>query len=188
MLTKQDIFQTIIYNKEAIKNCGVTEIGLFGSYVRDEQTDKSDIDFLVDYEKGQMDFFKFIKDNVRTDPKYLAKYIKSDKTMLFLALFDKTVPFQAGRRLRKEIGSPKTVYLVGNHFTSTLFTGMAKIFPTTIDIPAFPFGYIEKEAVSFYQEKLLEKGSSLEDLYLVPIRFLQMPFNVVSILAGKVFD
>ena len=60
MLTKQDIFQTIIDNKEAIKNFGVTEIGLFGSYVRDEQTDKSDIDILVDYRKGEMDFFKFI--------------------------------------------------------------------------------------------------------------------------------
>ena len=60
MLTKQDIFQTIIDNKEAIKNFGVTEIGLFGSYVRNEQTEKSDIDLLVDYKKGQMDFFKFI--------------------------------------------------------------------------------------------------------------------------------
>ena len=45
MLTKQDIFQTIIDNKEAIKNFGVTEIGLFGSYVRDEQTENSDILF-----------------------------------------------------------------------------------------------------------------------------------------------
>ena len=60
MLTKQDIFQTIIDNKEAIKNFGVTEIGLFGSYVRDEQTEESDIDILVDYKKGEMNFFKFI--------------------------------------------------------------------------------------------------------------------------------
>ena len=60
MLTKQDIFQTIIDNKEAIKNFGVTEIGLFGSYVRDEQTEESDIDILVDYRKGEMNFFKFI--------------------------------------------------------------------------------------------------------------------------------
>lgn len=60
MLTKQDIFQTIIDNKETIKSFGVTEIGLFGSYVRNEQTETSDIDFLVDYKKGEMDFFKFI--------------------------------------------------------------------------------------------------------------------------------
>ena len=48
MLTKQDIFKTIIDNKETIKSFGVTEIGLFGSYVRNEQTEDSDIDFLVD--------------------------------------------------------------------------------------------------------------------------------------------
>ena len=62
MLTKQDIFQTIIDNKEAIKNFGVTEIGLFGSYVRDEQTDESDIDILVDYKKEKKtlrNFFDF---------------------------------------------------------------------------------------------------------------------------------
>jgi len=51
MLTKQDIFQTIIANKEAIKNFGVIEIGLFGSYVRNEQTNESDIDILVDFVK-----------------------------------------------------------------------------------------------------------------------------------------
>lgn len=60
MLTKQDIFQTIINNKEAIKSFGVTEICLFGSYVRDQQTSESDIDLLIDYKKDQMEFFKFI--------------------------------------------------------------------------------------------------------------------------------
>jgi len=59
MLTKQDIFQTIIANKEAIKNFGVTEIGLFGSYVRDEQTDESDIDFLVDYNLEEISYRKY---------------------------------------------------------------------------------------------------------------------------------
>lgn len=45
MLTKQDIFKTIQDNKETIKSFGVTQIGLFGSYVRNEQTSTSDIDF-----------------------------------------------------------------------------------------------------------------------------------------------
>jgi uncharacterized protein len=60
MLTKQEIFKTIQDNKETIKSFGVTQIGLFGSYVRGEQTLPSDIDLLVDYNKGEMDFFKFI--------------------------------------------------------------------------------------------------------------------------------
>ena len=44
MLSKQEIFKTIQENKEIIKSFGVTEIGLFGSYVRNEQTESSDID------------------------------------------------------------------------------------------------------------------------------------------------
>ena len=59
MLTKQDIFQTIIDNKEAIKNFGVTEIGLFGSYVRDEQTEKSDIDLLIHYNIKEINYKKY---------------------------------------------------------------------------------------------------------------------------------
>ena len=60
MLNKQEIFKTIQDNKEIIKSFGVIQIGLFGSYVRGEQTLTSNIDFLVDYKKGEMDFFKFI--------------------------------------------------------------------------------------------------------------------------------
>ncbi len=60
MLTKQDIFQTLIDNKEVIKSFGVTEIGLFGSYVRDEQTSESDIDFLVDFPKERKTLRNYI--------------------------------------------------------------------------------------------------------------------------------
>jgi uncharacterized protein len=59
MLTKQDIFKTIQDNKEKIKSFGVTEIGLFGSYARNEQTENSDIDFLVDYDLDKISFIKY---------------------------------------------------------------------------------------------------------------------------------
>lgn len=60
MLNKQDIFKTIQDNKETIKSFGVTQIGLFGSYVRGEQTTESDIDFLVDIEKEKKTLKNFI--------------------------------------------------------------------------------------------------------------------------------
>jgi uncharacterized protein len=60
MLTKQDIFKTIQDNKEIIKSFGVTEIGLFGSYVRNEQTESSDIDFLVDFYKEKKTLRNYI--------------------------------------------------------------------------------------------------------------------------------
>ncbi len=61
MLTKQDIFKTIQDNKEAIKSFGVTEIGLFGSYVREEQTNESDIDFLVNYDSSLINFKNYMQ-------------------------------------------------------------------------------------------------------------------------------
>ena len=60
MLTKQDIFKTMQANKEIIKSFGVTEIGLFGSYVRNEQTETSDIDFLVDFYKERKTLINYI--------------------------------------------------------------------------------------------------------------------------------
>jgi predicted nucleotidyltransferase len=35
-----------------LKQAGVQKAALFGSYVRGEQTDKSDVDILVEYPKG----------------------------------------------------------------------------------------------------------------------------------------
>lgn len=60
MLSKQEIFKTIQENKEIIKSFGVTEIGLFGSYVRNEQTESSDIDILVDILKEKKTLKNYI--------------------------------------------------------------------------------------------------------------------------------
>lgn len=39
----------------------VKEIGIFGSFIRGEQTAASDIDILVEFEKGHKDFFNYIR-------------------------------------------------------------------------------------------------------------------------------
>lgn len=39
----------------------VNEIGIFGSHIRGEAKEKSDIDILVTFEKGHKDFFNFIR-------------------------------------------------------------------------------------------------------------------------------
>ncbi|TRX33467.1 nucleotidyltransferase family protein [Flavobacterium sp. ZT3R18] len=60
MLNKQDIIQKIIDNRDSIKKFGVNEIGLFGSYVRNEQTENSDIDLLIDFEKDKKTLSNFL--------------------------------------------------------------------------------------------------------------------------------
>ncbi len=51
-LTKQNIIKLLKKNKNVLEQYKIREIALFGSYVRGEQTENSDIDLLVEFEKG----------------------------------------------------------------------------------------------------------------------------------------
>ncbi len=59
--TKKDILAVIAANRARITALGVKRLGLFGSFLRGEQTAESDIDFLVEFEPGQKTFDNFIK-------------------------------------------------------------------------------------------------------------------------------
>jgi len=52
MRTLEDIKEILRRHKEELRELfGVKEIGIFGSYVRGEQTELSDVDILVDFER-----------------------------------------------------------------------------------------------------------------------------------------
>jgi len=48
--TKEDITKTMNRKRDILKKYGIRKISLFGSYIRNEQKDSSDIDFLVEFE------------------------------------------------------------------------------------------------------------------------------------------
>jgi predicted nucleotidyltransferase len=52
-LDRHIIFQILYTNKDKLLALGVKRIGLFGSFIRNEQNQKSDVDFLVDFNKSQ---------------------------------------------------------------------------------------------------------------------------------------
>jgi len=56
MLTKQEILKKLGEKSEQIKGYGIKRIGLFGSYVRDEQKRESDVDIFVEFEEGKITF------------------------------------------------------------------------------------------------------------------------------------
>ncbi|MEK6681064.1 MAG: nucleotidyltransferase family protein [Nitrospirota bacterium] len=61
MKTFEEIKDLLKKHKEELKEkYGVKEIGIFGSYVRGEQDDESDVDILVEFEKP-MGFIRFMK-------------------------------------------------------------------------------------------------------------------------------
>ncbi len=60
MHTKEEILNSLQTNKMRIKKFGVKSIGVFGSYAKGEQGAKSDIDILVEFEKGQKKFDNYM--------------------------------------------------------------------------------------------------------------------------------
>ena len=72
MHTQRQIIDFISKNKNLLnEQFHVSKIGLFGSYSRNEQTENSDIDLLVDFEENTNNLYdikielkKFFKDNL----------------------------------------------------------------------------------------------------------------------------
>jgi len=56
-MTKEEIKKILSDNKGILKRYKVKSIALFGSYVRNEQTEDSDIDFLVEFEQDTYNNF-----------------------------------------------------------------------------------------------------------------------------------
>lgn len=60
MITKEIILKKIKSNKPELKRLGIKSVGLFGSYIRNEQSNKSDIDLLIDFEPEKENFDNFM--------------------------------------------------------------------------------------------------------------------------------
>jgi predicted nucleotidyltransferase len=70
MTTKGEILEFLARNKEYFREkFGITKIGLFGSYAKDEQAEDSDIDLIVEFELNTPNLF-----DVKNE---LKDYIKS---------------------------------------------------------------------------------------------------------------
>jgi len=61
MLTKNGVTKTIQGNIEEIKKYGVKRIGIFGSFAKATQNNKSDVDILVEFEKGEKIFDNYME-------------------------------------------------------------------------------------------------------------------------------
>jgi predicted nucleotidyltransferase len=92
----QDIKRALAPHKgELNKNFKVKKIGIFGSYVRDEHNEKSDIDVLVEFSGGGISYFAFY--DLRA---YLKKILRIRKVDLVTKGALKPI---MGRRIMKEV-------------------------------------------------------------------------------------
>ncbi len=59
--TKEHIFSLLQEHQPELRRLGVKRCGLFGSFVRNQAHQQSDIDILVEFEPGQKSFDNFIQ-------------------------------------------------------------------------------------------------------------------------------
>ncbi len=58
--TKSDLLALVHGHQDELKSFGVKRLGVFGSFVRSEQHDTSDVDVLVEFEPGLKTFDNFM--------------------------------------------------------------------------------------------------------------------------------
>ena len=73
-MTRDYILSTIKIHKAELSKFGIQNIGLFGSYVRDEQSKKSDIDILIEFDPEKESF-----DNYMAAYDYFENLFKNEK-------------------------------------------------------------------------------------------------------------
>lgn len=91
-------------------------------------------------EKHSLDlpgFHRRMKADISVDPLAFAPYTDASRVLMVLALFDRSIPFSSGRKLRRRMGRPETIYLFSGHYSAALY------------LP-----YVRCQALKFFQKKL----------------------------------
>lgn len=61
LTTKEDIVECLLEERERLAALGIVGLGLFGSFVRGEQTPASDVDILVEFSPDKHTFDNFME-------------------------------------------------------------------------------------------------------------------------------
>jgi len=94
MTNIEDLRRILHAHKEELnKKYGVTEIGIFGSFVKNEQNDNSDVDILVEFNKA-IDLLTFV--NLKN---YLSRLLKINVDLVM----KKALKPKIGQRILQEV-------------------------------------------------------------------------------------
>ncbi len=61
LLSREDIFRSVVSQRDALRARGVRRLGLFGSFARNEARADSDIDLLVEFEPDRIEQYFDVK-------------------------------------------------------------------------------------------------------------------------------
>lgn len=122
-------------------------------------------------------FYAFLEETIRTDPKVVASHINARDTLLFLALFDNSVPIKYGLKLRRRLGYPRTEFILSGHYASVAYTQFARLVLPSDDFCVFPLDYVESESLAFYREAF---GQSKTSFGHVLINVIRAPVTLIA--------
>ena len=60
-MDKEGLLHILQTNSSQIKSYGISLLGIFGSFARSEETDKSDVDVIVEFSQGKKSYRKYIE-------------------------------------------------------------------------------------------------------------------------------
>jgi uncharacterized protein len=58
---KKELFERILSNQERIRGYGVARLGIFGSFVKDQVSEHSDVDFFIHFDPERKTFKNFMR-------------------------------------------------------------------------------------------------------------------------------
>ncbi len=93
-LDKRVILDQLQKNSDTIRGFGIDRIGLFGSYVRNEANEQSDIDFIVEFKPNRKSYKNFMK---------LVSFLKTLFNDKIDVLTDKSLSPHIGPHILKEV-------------------------------------------------------------------------------------
>lgn len=99
MLRSEQILQELAKRRAALRELGARKLGLFGSHVRDEAREESDLDFVVEFEPGRKSFDNYM-----------------DLRFLLEDLFERRIDLVILGNIKKRLREPilrETVYVPG---------------------------------------------------------------------------
>ena len=95
MIQKNEILNILDENKEDIKRLGVKRIGIFGSFVKDRAKTRSDVDVLVEFQRGYKSFDNYMELKAFLEKKFRRKVDlvvkEAVKPRLRLSIFKETI-------------------------------------------------------------------------------------------------
>ena len=130
------------------------------------------------------EFYTLLNERIKTDPKYLSKYMDARNALMFVSILDRSVPLKYGLKLRDSIGDPKTYYLFADHYAGILYTRYVQLIPPVGPLGIFPMDFIETTALNFYKQSFKRGRRDIREGLL---QILQLPLNIIAAISEKLF-